>query len=106
MTKKDWQKIEAARELLALGEKATLAEIKDAYRRMSKKYHPDLAKKNRVSENRIHMHEVTEAYRILIRYCRNYRFPLVKQDDEQLEPEDWWFDRFGQDPLWGKKQEE
>ncbi len=42
MTKKDWGKIVAARDLLGLEEKATLAEIKKAYRRMSKKYHPYL----------------------------------------------------------------
>jgi hypothetical protein len=30
---------------------------------------------------------------------------LVMQQDS-LDPEDWWFDRFGQDPLWGKQREE
>ena len=42
MTKKDWEKITQARKVLQLQDTATLSEIKQAYRRMSKKYHPDL----------------------------------------------------------------
>ncbi len=105
MTKKEWQKIEAAKELLGLGDKGTLAEIKDAYRRMSKIYHPDLAGEEQVREGQVKMHEITEAYRILLCYCENYRFPLIMQN-ESLDAEDWWLDRFGQDPLWGKSREE
>lgn len=103
MTKKDWEKIVAARELFGLAEKATLAEIKDAFRRMSKKYHPDLADESNTGNND-KMCEITEAYQLLLRYCENYRFPLFMQE-ESLDAEDWWFERFGQDPLWGKKQD-
>ncbi len=105
MTKKDWEKIIAARDLLALGEKATLAEIKKAYRRMSKKYHPDLAGSSQKRPTQVEMHEITAAYQVLLAYCQNYRFPLVMQQDT-LDAEDWWMDRFGQDPLWGKKDTE
>lgn len=102
MTRKDWEKIIAARDLLGLGEAATLAEIKKAYRRMSKIHHPDLAGEN--VENHSRMRQLTEAYQLLLHYCKNFRFPLVMQQDT-LDAEDWWFERFGQDPLWGKKQE-
>ncbi len=105
MTKKDWQKIEAARELLGLEEKATLAQIKDAFRRLSKVYHPDLAGEEQANSGQVKMHEITEAYQVLLSYCENYHFPLVIQN-ESLDAEDWWLDRFGQDPLWGKSQEE
>jgi len=104
MTKKDWQKIETARELLGLEEKATLAQIKDAYRRMSKVYHPDLVGEEQARSGQVEMHEITEAYQVLLSYCENYRFPLVIQN-ESLDAEDWWLDRFGQDPLWGKSPE-
>ena len=43
MNRKEWQAIERARDLLGLGEAATLAEIKRAYHRQSKLYHPDTA---------------------------------------------------------------
>ena len=102
MTKKDWEKVEWARDLLGLGKKATLAQIKDAYRSMSKKHHPDLAKDDRKGEQ-VEMHDITKAYQVLLRFCEIYQFPLEMQKDS-LEAEDWWLDRFGQDPLWGKQQ--
>jgi hypothetical protein len=106
MTKKDWKKIVAARDLLGLEEKATLAEIKKAYRRMSKKHHPDLAENKEGAQQRpVAMHEITAAYQLLLAYCQNYRFPLVMQQDS-LDAEDWWLDRFGQDPLWGKQHDD
>ena len=36
-----FEDIDMARKMLSLGERATLAEIKEAYRRLSLKYHPD-----------------------------------------------------------------
>ncbi|RJX28096.1 MAG: J domain-containing protein [Desulfurivibrio sp.] len=105
MTRKDWEKIAAARVLLGLEEKATLADIKKAYRRMSKKHHPDLAESREGKQAAVAMHEITAAYQVLLRYCQNYRFPLVMQQDT-LDPEDWWMDRFGQDPLWGKRDDD
>jgi DnaJ-class molecular chaperone len=56
MTRKDWEKIVAARDLLGLAEKATLAEIKKAYRRMSKKHHPDVAESRPGDEQPVAMH--------------------------------------------------
>lgn len=104
MTKKEWEKIIAARDILNLGEEATLAQIKAAFRRMSKKYHPDTAGKGAEAggPETISMADINDAYQTLLEYCRNYRFPLV-MDKENLDPEDWWMDRFGQDPLWGKQ---
>lgn len=102
MTRKEWAKIKAASELLGLGENATLSEIKKAYRRKSKKHHPDVKKTAKSKAERIQMHELTESYETLIHYCSEYRFPLVPGENEQFEGEDWWFERFGQDHLWGK----
>ncbi|MBI5557552.1 MAG: J domain-containing protein [Deltaproteobacteria bacterium] len=95
----------AAKDLLGLGEKANLAEIKKAYRSMSKKHHPDVAARQGGEEGRRAMQEINDAYQTLLDYCRKYRFPLVMQE-EALDAEDWWFDRFGQDPLWGKRRDE
>lgn len=101
MNNKQWQEVMAARKLLELPEQATLSEIKKAYRRMSKKYHPDTSGQQGAGAD-ISMDEIIEAYQVLLDYCTNYSFPLVIADDENLEAEDWWLDRFGQDPLWGK----
>jgi len=102
MTRKEWTQIKAAAALLGLGQRATLAEIKKVYRRMSKKYHPDVQKQTGKNAGKVTMHELTEAYKILLDYCAGYRFPLEPGENEPLEGEDWWFERFGQDHLWGK----
>ena len=102
MTRKKWADIKSAADLLGLGEKASLAEIKKAYRRLSRIYHPDMRKSADQDGEEIAMYDLTEAYQTLVRYCAEYRFPLIPGDLEQLEGEDWWFERFGQDHLWGK----
>ena len=100
MTKKEWERIKDAAELLGLGEKASLAEIKKAYRRLAKKYHPDIRQGARQEAEKDVMSRLTEAYRTLLDYCAGYCFPLLPGDNEQFEGEDWWFERFGHDHMW------
>jgi hypothetical protein len=102
VTRKEWIKIKEAADLLGLGEKASLAEIKKSYRRLSKKHHPDVQTNLKQKVKKVDMHKLTEAYQTLLHYCAEYRFPLIPGDDEHLEGEDWWLERFGQDHLWGK----
>jgi curved DNA-binding protein CbpA len=56
MTRKEWAEIKAAADLLGLGENATLAEIKKAYRRKSKKYHPDVKRTAKRGTQGVEMH--------------------------------------------------
>ncbi len=102
MTRKEWADIRSAADLLGLGDKANLAQIKKAYRRLSKKYHPDMQKSSQQEATKEAMHKLTEAYQTLLRYCTDYKFPFIPADNEQLDAEDWWFERFGQDHLWGR----
>jgi len=102
MTNDEWKKIVAAKTLLGLPDQATLAEIKKAFRRLSKEHHPDLARhrpKGQEGEG-LEMHRLTEACRILLEYGKKYKIPLVPGEDQPLEGEDWWMERFGDDPLW------
>ncbi len=108
MNKKEWLAVEQARDVFRLGERATVDEMKYAYHQLCKKYHPDRAAasdRKRYSEI---MYRLTDAYELLMRYTKEYRFPLVpeKKDikDDIYDPEDWWMNRFGQDPLWSKKK--
>ena len=103
MTRKEWQAIEEARRLLGLGERATLAEIKEAYRRLSKQHHPDTQGKMAPADDGM-MYRLTAAHTLLIRYCEGFRFPLVPPAGDIYDAEDWWLDRFGQDPLWGRRR--
>lgn len=102
MNKKEWQAIEKARELLKLGDKATLGEMKRAYHRMCKRYHPD--KTAETDKNGEIMYRLTEAYDLLMRYTKEYRFPLSPGEHDIYDAEDWWMERFGEDPLWSRKQ--
>ncbi len=103
MRSKGWQKIIAARDLLQLGEAASLEEIKAAYRNLCKRYHPDRLSNAAGDHDAPAMAEINSAYEVLLKYCAGYRFPLVCNEDSQpLDDEDWWLSRFGEDPLWGR----
>ncbi len=104
MNKKKWQAIERARDLFSLDDQATTDEMKQAYRRMCKKYHPDKAQEGDKKKYAEIMHRLTEAYELLMHYTKEYSFPLRPDKDTIYDPEDWWMHRFGQDPLWGKKK--
>ncbi len=102
MNRKEWKAVEQARDILKLGDRATLGEIKRAYHRLSKEHHPDLTAGDTDKEE--FMYQVTSAYELLIGYCNEYRFPLAPDENSLYDAEDWWMDRFGQDPLWGKSR--
>ncbi len=107
MTNDEWRRIVSARNLLGLGEAATLAEIKAAYRRSAKRHHPDLAGDGEAAKAAGEvMRRLTEAYRLLMDYGAKFRIPLEPGEDQPLEGEDWWMERFGDDPLWspGRKK--
>ncbi|MDO8946741.1 MAG: J domain-containing protein [Desulfocapsaceae bacterium] len=103
MTKDEWQAIDEARQLLNLAERATMGEIKRAYRKMCKLYHPDLVGEESPADAAI-IRKLTRGYDLLMHYCDQFRIPLVPDDGDNIEPEDWWMDRFGNDPLWGSKK--
>ena len=104
MNKKKWQAVEQARDVLRLGEQASAAEIKQAYHQLCKKYHPDKAAEEDKKKYAEIMCRLTESYELLMRYIKQYRFPLKPDQDTLYDPEDWWMNRFGDDPLWGRQK--
>lgn len=98
---KKYQEITKARKLLELPERASMDEIKSNYKNLLNKWHPD-----KCSENSEKCDEMTKriiaAYNIIITYCNQYKFSFTKEEVKNyLSEEEWWFERFGNDPLWG-----
>ena len=85
--------IDQARRLLGLGERASKAEIKAAYRHMCKQCHPDVVKDKTSGTRR--MKDINSAYRLLLEYCESYRFSFSREAVESFDPEKWWSRRFG-----------
>ncbi len=107
MSKLKWEDIQRARATLQLPEQASLKEIKKAYHSLSLLYHPDMLDKQGSDQNKTNkekMYKITAAYELLVRYCENYRFPLIPDKKSIYDATDWWMDRFGHDPLWGKEK--
>jgi DnaJ-class molecular chaperone len=96
-----YQEITEARKLLGLPERATMEEIKTNYRSLITKWHPDTCKETKQKCTEMTARLVA-AYRIIIDYCSNYKFSFSKEEvRNHLSEEEWWFERFGNDPLWG-----
>jgi hypothetical protein len=85
--------IDQARRLLGLGERASIGEIKTAYRQMCKKWHPDVLEDEETANLR--MKDINAAYRLLLNYCEAYRVSFSAEEVESFDPEKWWYQRFG-----------
>jgi len=113
----DFDKIDRARKTLDLGDKASLKEIKSAYRAKVKAHHPDsirarstfkvleVQRTSTISkgvEGSDYIKEINEAYKILIEYCENYSCSFKKKDVEDEDAYIRYMKSFENDCLWGK----
>ena len=66
--------------MLGLGEEAGIKEIREAYRKLALKYHPD---RHRGKDKR-HFQEMSQkinhARDVIVDYCANYRFSFRERD--------------------------
>jgi len=76
----DFTQIDNARKLLGLGEDASLEEIRDVYRNLALKYHPDRCKEpdKKLCEEKFK--RITHAKDLIANYCANYRFSFKEAD--------------------------
>ena len=104
----DYNKIDEARKVLELVERATIPEIKEAYRKLSLKYHPDKCKEKDQKKCEEKFKQINNANEVLIEYCLRYRFPfkglddVEGQEDKQMKDhmkrfyDGWWGDLNGE----------
>ena len=78
MKKVEFGEVNKAREVLGLGEEATISEIKGAYREMSKRFHPDKYPGDLKAQKRFE--KMTKAYQILNDYCHEDRCSFKEAD--------------------------
>ena len=99
-----YQKITDARKLLDLPERATTREIKSHYRSLLAQWHPDSCKENKEQCNEM-TRKIIAAYKTIVDYCNQYKYSFSKEEIRNYLPADeWWFERFGDDPLWGNNR--
>jgi len=91
--------IDKARRILELGEKATLDEIKKAYRRLSKKWHPDKCQEKDKELCHEKMKEINKAYKTIMKYVEGYRYSFQEEKVVEDSPEERWKKQFGEGAL-------
>jgi DnaJ-class molecular chaperone len=85
-----------AKSLLGLRETSTLKEIKNKYKNLMKKWHPDKHKDDVEKATKMSA-QINDAYETILDYCNNYEFSF---DEEHIKkttysPQEWWHDKFG-----------
>lgn len=93
--------IDKARRILELGEKASLKEIRTAYRALIKKWHPDRCKEEDWEICHEKMKEINQAYKIILKYIEDYNYSFSEEKISEDNPQVFWEKRFGGDPSWG-----
>ncbi len=95
--------ITQARKILGIYESETLKNIKNKFKQLIKKYHPDVCKMDKEVCHK-KTEEIINSYKIIMSYCDNYKFSFKKEEIEKyLSKEEFWEKQFGNDPIWSNK---
>jgi DnaJ-class molecular chaperone len=91
-----FEKIIKAKSLLGLRERATLKEIKNKYKNLMKKWHPDKHKENVEQATKMSA-QINEAYKTILEYCNNYEYSFDESEiaKRYQSPSEWMKNRFG-----------
>jgi curved DNA-binding protein CbpA len=89
--------LQTARDILELGERATLKEIKARHRALVKRHHPDAGNAGDPETIR----RINAAYRLVTDYVSSYRFSFAESEFYEQNPEARIRMQFANDPVWG-----
>jgi DnaJ-class molecular chaperone len=95
----NFEEIDNSRKTLGLGEKATLEQIKKAYRILSIKWHPDTCEEKDHALCHEKMTEIVKAHRVLMNYVKNYSYPFTEETATIDDPEEFHRKHFGKPPF-------
>ncbi len=87
MKENRYRRIKRAREILGLGEEVTRNEIRDAFRELSRQYHPDSSRERDAADGRKKLEQIVRAREVLERYCDNYRYSF-RHEEIRRQPAD------------------
>jgi len=91
-----FEQIMKAKSLLGLRETSTTKEIKNKYKNLMKKWHPDKHKDDPQKATKMSM-QINEAYEVIMDYCNSYEYSFSEENIKQktYTPQEWWHDKFG-----------
>jgi curved DNA-binding protein CbpA len=92
--------LKKARQLLELEIAASRQEIREAYRRAARRWHPDAAPPEQREECHQRMQAINEAYHFILAFLENYRYRLEEAPEAKDDYEAWWQAHFGQSMGW------
>lgn len=94
-----YRELQAALQILGLGERASLAEIKARHRALVKQCHPDSGN----ADDGERIRQVNAANRLLQAYVSAYRFSFAEDEFYEQNPDERLRRQFMTDPLWGDR---
>ena len=100
----DFREIDNARKILGLDEIATLQEIKEDYKKLALKYHPDRCKDKDKIECEKMSKDINNAYQVLMAYCAGYRYSFKEKDVKRTTMDKEFYEHLKRfyDDWWGK----
>lgn len=100
----NFEDIDNARKTLGLDETATLAEIREVYRKLALKYHPDKCKGEKKKECEKMFKEINSANEILMAYCAGYRYSFREKDVKRTTMDKEFYEHLKRfyDGWWGE----
>ncbi len=94
----EYAALKSALQVMGLDERASRKELRQRYRELARRHHPDAG-----ARDQDRMRQINEAYAVLQSYLRNYRYSFAEEEFYEQQPEARLRHQFADDPLWGSR---